>query len=32
VRLAVDPGPFLQFEGVRRDRLDRILRDQIMQI
>ncbi|MGH6671109.1 MAG: glycoside hydrolase family 5 protein [Xanthobacteraceae bacterium] len=25
VRLAVDPGPFLQFQGSRRDALDRIL-------
>jgi hypothetical protein len=29
VRLAVDPGPFLQFQGARRDRLDRILLEQI---
>jgi endoglucanase len=25
VRLAVDPGPFLQFQGARRDALDRML-------
>jgi endoglucanase len=25
VRLAVDPGPFLQFRGSRRDHLDRML-------
>lgn len=29
VRLAVDPGPFLQFEGARRDRLDHVLLDQV---
>ncbi|MPZ37716.1 MAG: cellulase family glycosylhydrolase [Rhizobiales bacterium] len=32
VRLAVDPGPFLQFQGARRDRLDRILLDQVRMI
>ncbi len=25
VRLAVDPGPFLQFQGTRRDEMDRVL-------
>jgi endoglucanase len=29
VRLAVDPGPFLQFKGARRDQLDRILLDRV---
>lgn len=29
VRLAVDPGPFLQFQGQRRDALDRILLDRV---
>ena len=29
VRLAVDPGPFLQFQGSRRDVLDRILIDRV---
>jgi hypothetical protein len=29
VRLAVDPGPFLQFQGARRDELDRILMDRV---
>ena len=29
VRLAVDPGPFLQFQGARRDQLDQILIDRI---
>jgi endoglucanase len=29
VRFAVDPGPFLQFQGERRDRVDRILIDRI---
>ena len=29
VRLAVDPGPFLQLDGVRRDRLDQILLEQV---
>src|SRR5262245_50162299 len=29
VRLAVDPGPFLQFDGTRRDELDRVLVDQV---
>ncbi len=29
VRLAVDPGPFLQFQGTRRDALDRILMDRV---
>jgi hypothetical protein len=29
VRLAVDPGPFLQFQGERRDALDRLLLDRI---
>ncbi len=29
VRLAVDPGPFLQFQGPRRDALDGILMDRV---
>lgn len=29
VRFAVDPGPFLQFQGARRDRVDRILVDRV---
>jgi hypothetical protein len=29
VRLAVDPGPFLQFEGPRRDALDAIMLDHV---
>lgn len=29
VRFAVDPGPFLQFQGARRDRADRILIDRV---
>jgi hypothetical protein len=29
VRLAVDPGPFLQFQGSRRDRLDDILMERV---
>lgn len=29
VRLAVDPGPFLQFQGARRDALDGILTDRV---
>lgn len=29
VRFAVDPGPFLQFQGARRDHLDRILIDRV---
>ena len=29
VRFAVDPGPFLQFQGARRDRVDRILIDRV---
>ena len=29
VRFAVDPGPFLQFQGPRRDRMDRILMDRV---
>ena len=29
VRFAVDPGPFLQFQGARRDRVDRMLLDRI---
>ena len=29
VRLAVDPGPFLQFKGPRRDYIDRFLMDQV---
>ena len=29
VRLAVDPGPFLQFQGARRDALDGILIDRV---
>ncbi len=29
VRLAVDPGPFLQFDGERRDALDRMLVERI---
>jgi endoglucanase len=32
VRLAVDPGPFLQFQGSRRDRLDEILMDRVKSI
>jgi endoglucanase len=32
LRLAVDPGPFLQFQGARRDALDRVLRDRVNQI
>jgi endoglucanase len=32
VRLAVDPGPFLQFQGSRRDELDRILLDRVDRI
>ena len=29
VRLAVDPGPFLQFQGAQRDALDNILLDRV---
>jgi endoglucanase len=29
VRFAVDPGPFLQFQGARRDRIDGILMDRV---
>jgi hypothetical protein len=29
VRLAVDTGPFLQFQGARRDQLDRMLMDRV---
>jgi endoglucanase len=29
VRLAVDPGPFLQFQGARRDRLDDMLMERV---
>lgn len=29
VRFAVDPGPFLQFQGARRDRIDRVLIDRV---
>jgi hypothetical protein len=29
VRLAIDPGPFLQFKGPRRDYMDRFLMDQV---
>jgi endoglucanase len=29
VRLAVDPGPFLQFSGARRERAEQILLDQV---
>jgi endoglucanase len=29
VRLAVDPGPFLQFQGLRRDHLDDMLMDRV---
>ncbi len=29
VRFAVDPGPFLQFQGARRNRVDRILIDRV---
>ncbi len=29
VRLAVDPGPLLQFQGARRDALDRIIEDHV---
>jgi endoglucanase len=32
VRLAVDPGPFLQFQGSRRDGLDRILMARVKSI
>ena len=32
VRLAVDPGPFLQFQGRRRDALDDILLDCVTRI
>ena len=32
VRLAVDPGPFLQFGGAQRDELDRLLADRVRQI
>ena len=32
VRLAVDPGPFLQFKGPNRDRLDAILMDHVRKI
>ncbi len=32
VRLAVDPGPFLQFRGSRRDYLDRILLQRVQLI
>ena len=32
VRLAVDPGPFLQFRGAMRDRLDHILMDYVQTI
>jgi hypothetical protein len=32
IRLAVDPGPFLQFEGARRDAVDRILMERIRMI
>jgi hypothetical protein len=31
VRLAVDPGPFLQFQGERRDALDRMLVERVNQ-
>jgi len=29
IRLAVDPGPFLQFQGARRDAIDGILMDRV---
>jgi hypothetical protein len=29
IRLAVDPGPFLQLQGSRRDRLDELLMDRV---
>jgi endoglucanase len=29
IRLAVDPGPFLQFQGARRDQMDRMLLDRV---
>jgi endoglucanase len=29
IRLAVDPGPFLQLQGARRDRLDDLLMDRV---
>jgi len=29
IRLAVDPGPFLQFQGARRDRLDDLLMERV---
>ena len=32
IRLAVDPGPFLQFEGPRRQALDDILSDRVNEI
>src|SRR5262249_54811785 len=32
VRFAVDPGPFLQWQGSRRDYLDRMLIDRVRQI
>lgn len=32
VRLAVDPGPFLQFQGLRRDEADRVLLDRVKEI
>jgi hypothetical protein len=32
IRLAVDPGPFLQFQGARRDRLDDMLMDRVRSI
>jgi endoglucanase len=32
VRLAVDPGPFLQFDRARRDMLDTIIADRVREI
>ena len=32
IRLAVDPGPFLQFQGSRRDQLDDVLLDRVRHI
>jgi hypothetical protein len=29
VRLAIDPGPFLQFQGAQRDYVDRVLMDRV---
>ncbi|PSC06114.1 hypothetical protein SLNSH_04730 [Alsobacter soli] len=32
IRLTIDPGPFLQFEGARRDALDDVLRANVMRL